>query len=99
MNYYLAEKWVIMICNYYHLEAPVLELGPAAAHVGGVLPHQLRVVTHPAAALLAGPVNMGYCYRIKTYILCRYVETVPSNSMPIAILNVKQYHHSCCMLQ
>ena len=42
-----------------HREAPVLELGPAAAHVGGVLPHQLRVVTHPAAALLPGPVNIG----------------------------------------
>ena len=42
-----------------HREAPVLELGPAAAHVGGVLPHQLRVVTHTPAALLAGPVNMG----------------------------------------
>ena len=76
-----------------HRESPVLELGPAAAHVGGVLPHQLRVVTHPAAALLAGPVNIGLIIAINTY----YVETVPS--MPIAILNVKQYHYSCCMLQ
>ena len=42
-----------------HREAPVLELGPAAAHVGGVLPHQLRVVTHTPAALLAGPGDVG----------------------------------------
>ena len=42
-----------------HRESSVLELGPAAAHVGGVLPHQLGVVTHTPAALLAGPVNMG----------------------------------------
>ena len=43
-----------------HREAPVLELGPAAAHVGGVLPHQLGVVAHPAAALRAGPADIGF---------------------------------------
>ena len=40
-----------------HRESSVLELGPAAAHVGGVLPHQLGVVTHTPAALLAGPAD------------------------------------------
>ena len=51
-----------------HREAPVLELGPATAHVGGVLPHQLGVVTHPPAALLAGPANMGLITAVE-YIL------------------------------
>ena len=60
MNYYLAEKWVIMICN--HLEAPVLELGPATAHVGGVLPDHLGVVAHPPAALLPRPDRIEYYY-------------------------------------
>ena len=48
---------LVLIESTTHREAPVLELGPAAAHVGGVLPHQLGVVAHPAAALRAGPAD------------------------------------------
>ena len=44
-----------MICNYDHLKAPILELGPAAAHVCCVLPDHLGVVADAPAALLARP--------------------------------------------
>ena len=44
-----------LISNFHYLKAPVLELGPAAAHVGCVLPDHLGVVADAPAALLTRP--------------------------------------------
>ena len=44
-----------LIGNFHYLKAPVLELGPAAAHVCCVLPDHLGVVADAPAALLARP--------------------------------------------
>ena len=43
-----------LIGNFHYLKAPVLELGPATAHVGCVLPDQLGVVTNSFTALRPG---------------------------------------------
>ena len=48
-----------MNCNYDHLKAPILELGPAAAHVCCVLPDHLGVVADAPAALLARPATVN----------------------------------------
>lgn len=41
--------------DFDYLKAPVLELGPATAHMGCVLPDHLGVVADAPAALLARP--------------------------------------------
>ena len=47
-----------LIGNFHYLKAPVLELGPAAAHVCCVLPDHLGVVADAPAALLARPATV-----------------------------------------
>ena len=65
-----------MNCNYDHLKAPILELGPAAAHVCCVLPDHLGVVADAPAALLARPGTTNIASlqsEHAEYNICKYV--------------------------